>query len=130
MKLVFVDVFDPDASQPETAQIAQNGKVFSGVLREGPHSVCDPGDQAAEMPQRTNVFEEVSLGFGENDAVHPSLIVQLVDLNRIEEAPLTEPRPPSGHQSACSQGLWSLSGRGYLLEDLVQDFRRKGYGHA
>ena len=33
------------------------------------------------MRQRTNVFEEVSLGSREEDAVHPPLVVVLVDLN-------------------------------------------------
>ena len=64
------------------------------------------------LRQRTNVSEKVNLGFREDDAVHPLLVVALAGGDRGEEASLAGFRPPSGHQSARNQGPSSLAVRG------------------
>lgn len=80
------------------------------------------------MLQRANVSEEVSLGPSEDNVVHPSLVVPLDDKGRKKEAPLAGSHPPSGHQSACHQGLSSFVVCGYVLENLAQDFRGENRG--
>ena len=79
------------------------------------------------MPQRTNISEEVGFWFRENDAVHPSLVVILPDLDRREQASLAGSRPPSRYQSACDKGR-SLFVWGDTLQDLVQDLWRENHG--
>ena len=70
----------------------------------------------------------MALGSRPDDAVHPSLVIVVVDRDRREEASLAGPCPPSSHQNACGQCQPPLSVCGYTLEDLVQYFWREDCG--
>jgi hypothetical protein len=43
------------------------------------HSIHQSGILIMAMRQRTDIFEEASLGSGKGDAAHPSLVVALVN---------------------------------------------------
>jgi hypothetical protein len=89
------DVFDPGIER-EVVVIVQSVNVSLG----GPALSSWFRPPNAAVPQRTGVFEEVSLVSREGDPIRPSPIVILVDRNRREEAPLTGSRPPGGRQDA------------------------------
>ena len=68
-------------------------------------------------------------GFGcrQDNTVHPSLVVFVVNRDRSEQVPLAGSCPPSSHQRACNQ-CPSAFVHGYVFEDPIRDFRREGCG--
>ena len=62
-----------------------------------------------------DVFQEVGLGSGEDDAVHPSLVVSAGNEDRSEEASLAGTRPPSSYRSACGQRQSTFYVDGYVF---------------
>ena len=100
-KVFLADVFDPGIIQRVVTDFAQSRKVFSRVPCEVSHFMLGSDMQETAIPQRTNIIEEANLGSRVDDAVHPSLVVALMDRDRREEASLAGSRPPSRHRSAC-----------------------------
>lgn len=69
------------------------------------------------MEERTDVLKEMGLGCGEDDAIHPQLVVLAGNRDGREEAPFGGSRPLSSHQSACDQRLPAFFVRWYAFKD-------------
>ena len=78
----FAEGVDPDVNQLEAMDIVESRDVFSGFFREVAHRVPEAVFGSTTVPERADIVEKVGFGSREGDAVHPSLVVVVVDQDR------------------------------------------------